>query len=319
MRSRGLIRLRLREKGFTLIQVLIALAMVIILASVGAAAYDQAVTRAKRRVCETNLKAMGLAIEMYFAEEDVLPATLGGLPLEYLEKGYAKVMEDMDWFGRMSPFIMKHSMPKEAYAQFLTYENLKKYGATAGIFHCPADTDGGVSYGINGNLVNKSGSQISDVDIIVADSDFRVFTSADQLSPRHKHTAMAITRGRSIVAFGSDGTSTSPTARIDAPAPTNMAPTTETGSLGDITVHFDTLVTDKSGTLTADMAADVRNKLLTAQSELDKSSPDTAAAQGIIEGAQADIQAMVNDGLMDPTEGASIITALQDISAQLTP
>ncbi len=80
---------------------------------------------------------------------------------------------------------------------------------------------------------------------------------------------------------------------------------------------FDDLVNNNVDTPIADKAEDVRNKLLTAVDELLKSPPDISAAQGNIEGAEGDLQAMINDGLIDPENGAALLTLFSDISSQL--
>ena len=67
----------------------------------------------------------------------------------------------------------------------------------------------------------------------------------------------------------------------------------------------------------ADKAEDVRNKLLTSISELSKSPPDIPAAQGNIEGAQGDLQAMIDDGLIDPEKGLALMNLLSALSSQL--
>ena len=96
---------------------------------------------------------------------------------------------------------------------------------------------------------------------------------------------MAITKGQEILVFA-ETLNTS----------TNTSPS---GDINSVTTYFDDLVNATLGTAVADKAEDVRNKLWTAISELSKTSPDTAAARGNIDGARTDLQAMINDGLID--------------------
>jgi hypothetical protein len=88
-------------------------------------------------------------------------------------------------------------------------------------------------------------------------------------------------------------------------------------NLDGVVKYFDDLVNDNMDTPIADKAEDVRNKLITAVDELSKSPPDISAAQGNIEGAEGDLQAMISDGLMGPANGAALITIFRDISGNL--
>jgi type II secretory pathway pseudopilin PulG len=194
------------QRGFTLIELLVILVSVLFLASIGLFAYQNAIAHAKDTVCKTNLDALREAIDLYLSENDALPASLGHLKLEHLQKGYAKAMEDGRWLKKLAYFLIKLDASDQAYAQFLTYENLQKYGVTEEIFHCPADRNGGTSYGINGNLTGKAWESIAGDAVVVADCDIHVFTSVDQLSKRHKHKAIVATKDRDIVEFHEETT-----------------------------------------------------------------------------------------------------------------
>ena len=157
----------------------------LIIATFTLVGYRQLLENARQRVCSTNLKALGAAVEIYALENDVLPATLGDLKLEHLLKGYAKAIDSRDWFTKFSYFFIKINTPPDVYAQFLTPENLKKYGVTPEIFRCPADTNGPPSYGINANLVGKKLEDIPEGEVVIADCDHYTFTSQDEFSFRH--------------------------------------------------------------------------------------------------------------------------------------
>jgi prepilin-type N-terminal cleavage/methylation domain-containing protein len=182
------------HKGFTLIELLLVLFIILVLSSIGIFAYQRAIAHAKETVCTTNLKALREAIDFYLSENDALPASLGQLKFEHLEKGYAKAMEENRWLKKICYLLIKLDASDQAYAQFLTYENLKKYGVTEKIFHCPADSNGGTSYGINGNLVGVKWEEIGSNVLILADCDVPVFTSESQLSKRHRHKALVATK-----------------------------------------------------------------------------------------------------------------------------
>jgi prepilin-type N-terminal cleavage/methylation domain-containing protein len=191
--------MREMRKGFTLLELLVVLTVLLILSSFGMYLYHRSLAYAKDTVCETNLRALQESIILYSAENDALPGTLGQLKLEHLEKGYAKAMEDGGWLIKASTLLIKFDASSYAYAQFLTYENLKKYGATEEIFHCPGDHNGGASYGINGALEGKSWGDVGEHAIVVADSDKYVFHSIDDLSKRHNHKAFAAVKSGEVV------------------------------------------------------------------------------------------------------------------------
>ena len=65
-------------------------------------------------------------------------------------------MENKGWLIKAYTFLIKLDASDQAYAEFLTYENLKEYGVTEKIFHCPADHNGGASYGINSDMEGES-------------------------------------------------------------------------------------------------------------------------------------------------------------------
>ena len=199
-------RFRKSNRGYTLIELIITLAVILLLTSIAIYGYQRVLNTARTTVCKTNLKALKAAIEKYFLENDALPATLGQLKMKHLEEGYAKAMEDQGWFAEVSLFLIKLDESGNAFAQYLTYENLKKYGAKESIFHCPGDKNRGVSYAMNAELEGKRWAEIDENEIIVADCDSYVFTSWDQLAKRHDHQALAIdTLGR-IVEISDSGT-----------------------------------------------------------------------------------------------------------------
>lgn len=187
-------------KGFTLIELLFVVLIILILASVGMFLYHKGLAYAKETVCETNLRALNKAVKFYATDNnDALPASLGHLKLEHLEKAYAMVTKDNNWRTKFSFLLLKIDASELAYAQFLTYENMKASGILKNTFHCPADKNGGVSYGINSTLEGKNWSEVGQGVIIVADADNYTFNSKTQLAKRHNHKAIAITKADRIV------------------------------------------------------------------------------------------------------------------------
>ncbi len=197
-------RLRETKRGFTLIEMLVVVGILLILSSIAMYLYQRGLAHAKETVCQTNLKALKEAIELYSTENEALPGTLGELKLEHLEKGYAKAMGDRAWVIKAYTLLIKLDASDHAYAQFLTYDNLKKYGASEKIFRCPADHNGGASYGINTELEGERWEDVGPDVIVVADCDNYVFDNVNQLSKRHDHNAFGMTMAGDIVEVAAD-------------------------------------------------------------------------------------------------------------------
>ena len=68
-----------RQRGFTLIEVLIVVTLVVILASVGLATYSNSVRRSREAVLKEDLFRMRDAIDQYYADKNKYPATLQDL------------------------------------------------------------------------------------------------------------------------------------------------------------------------------------------------------------------------------------------------
>ena len=190
------------DKGYTLVELLIGMSVILILATSAIISYQYALNASKRRICKTNLKVLSIAIESYMLEKEVFPAVLGDLKLEHFQKGFAYAMQESGWFTKFSNFFVKLNTPSVAYAQFLTLENLKEYGVMKDFFEDPADENGGVSYGLNGNLAGKTWEEIDNDETLIGDSETYVFTGVEELAHRHKFsflssgTALVITKGK---------------------------------------------------------------------------------------------------------------------------
>ena len=79
--------LRTREHGFTLLELIVVVAMIGILASMVMPALRPAPTRAKEAVLKTNLLAIRQALDNYYADKGHYPSTLDELADEvYLRK-----------------------------------------------------------------------------------------------------------------------------------------------------------------------------------------------------------------------------------------
>jgi prepilin-type N-terminal cleavage/methylation domain-containing protein len=194
------------EKGFTLVELIVVLTIIMVLSSLGVFLYQRAIDQAKETVCKTNLAALHEAIDFYLSENDTFPSSLVRLKFEHVEKGYAKAMRERNWYKKLCFFLVKLNASDQAYAQFLTQENLQKYGVTEKIFHCPADPNGGASYGINANLIGKRATEIGGDVVILADCDTYSFSSVDGLTKRHRNKAFLLRKDGGIVEASDDRT-----------------------------------------------------------------------------------------------------------------
>ena len=77
--GRGIVRRRRTSSGFTLIELMIVMSLIVILASIGLALYTNSVIRAKESVLKEDLFRMRDAIDQYYADKGKYPATLDAL------------------------------------------------------------------------------------------------------------------------------------------------------------------------------------------------------------------------------------------------
>jgi len=75
-----------RNRAFTLIEILVTIAIISILAGVIYASFGTAREDAKNKSVQTEIKEMQLAIELYKAQNDNYPATLSTLVPEFISE-----------------------------------------------------------------------------------------------------------------------------------------------------------------------------------------------------------------------------------------
>jgi general secretion pathway protein G len=76
---------RHRQRGFTLLEMIIVVAMIGILASIAVPALMQMPRRAKESVLKTNLRAIREALEQHYADKGRYPASFDALVPKYLK------------------------------------------------------------------------------------------------------------------------------------------------------------------------------------------------------------------------------------------
>jgi general secretion pathway protein G len=72
-------RISRRDAGFTLIELMVVISLIVVLASMGLVQYRQSVVRSKEAVLKEDLFRMRDAIDQYYADKNQYPATLTAL------------------------------------------------------------------------------------------------------------------------------------------------------------------------------------------------------------------------------------------------
>jgi general secretion pathway protein G len=89
LNNRSIRRLRrTREDGWTLIELIVVLSIIMILSSIALAQYRNSVVAAKEAVLRTNLFRMRDAIDQYYADKAVYPSSLDSL----VSEGYLRTV-----------------------------------------------------------------------------------------------------------------------------------------------------------------------------------------------------------------------------------
>ena len=81
---------RLAEAGFTLIELMVVISLIVILASMSLVQYRQSVVRSKEAVLKEDLFRMRDAIDQYYADKGQWPSTLDSL----VSDGYMRKVPD---------------------------------------------------------------------------------------------------------------------------------------------------------------------------------------------------------------------------------
>lgn len=96
------------QRGFTLLELMIVVTIILILATVGAGRYQQSVLRAKETALKTDLKTMRSAIEQYTLDKEQAPQSLDDL----VSAGYLReiptdpITQRKDWTVENSDVLL---------------------------------------------------------------------------------------------------------------------------------------------------------------------------------------------------------------------
>mgnify|MGYP001590185566 CR=1 FL=1 len=70
----------MRKAGFTLMEMMLVVVVIGILATLGFPAYKNVIEDSKAKVCQTNLRVISAALDIYAMEHDSIPGDLSKLP-----------------------------------------------------------------------------------------------------------------------------------------------------------------------------------------------------------------------------------------------
>jgi prepilin-type N-terminal cleavage/methylation domain-containing protein/prepilin-type processing-associated H-X9-DG protein len=115
----------MRRSGFSLIELIVVIGVLLILAAVVFPVFSRSKMAAAGTHCMTNLSQAGTAVHLYAADyEDRLPFAAHIWTLSALRRGYPVYGEPLDSILREAPSLQ---------------ELLAKYGTVAAQFRCPVD------------------------------------------------------------------------------------------------------------------------------------------------------------------------------------
>jgi prepilin-type N-terminal cleavage/methylation domain-containing protein len=205
----------MKKRSFTLLEILFTLIIMGILATIAFPTYQSFVEDAHARVCETNLRALKTALDIYAMDHDTMPAALGALPQEYLNKAYAQVMEHEDaWKTKLAYAILEWNERGLAYAYgpnflyALAKGNIKLI-TCPNAQYLPMDIGGGFiphpSYAVLDmiNMTTLAYRNLAPNTILIGDSNHAVLNAAATLTPRHLHV---FSRVHYSIGIQADGT-----------------------------------------------------------------------------------------------------------------
>ena len=119
----------MQRKAFTLIELLVVIAIIAILAAILFPVFAQAKSAAKKAVCTSNFKQIGLGFAMYMGDDDgVYPAAQVGIPPSTSSNNLAY---SYDWTFQIAPYI------KNGTGATLVSSDHSVKGYAGGIFACP--------------------------------------------------------------------------------------------------------------------------------------------------------------------------------------
>jgi prepilin-type N-terminal cleavage/methylation domain-containing protein len=169
--DRRVVRMRLMRKngprkGFSLLELLVAVTVVTILISISAVVYDGYRDRVAMMVDETNQKVLQAAAKLYAYDNDALPGLLSDLRPEDYQRAYARVVE-----GKRPYTVLAHL--QEIWQEHIGVDTAEAFlparyfNRDLKLISCPSDATpptgfdgggraiGGISYALRPGVANR--------------------------------------------------------------------------------------------------------------------------------------------------------------------
>jgi general secretion pathway protein G len=107
IRDQRLGRAARRAHGFTIIELLVVVSLIVILAGMAMAQYRNSVTRAEESVLRTDLHVMRDALDQYYADKQAYPAALDAL----VSEGYVRAIPKDPFTGSAESWVTVQAEP----------------------------------------------------------------------------------------------------------------------------------------------------------------------------------------------------------------
>ncbi len=196
----------MKKKHFTLLEIMFVLIIIGLVVTFALPSYHNIIENAKSKACQNNLDTILGALNTYGLENDELPASLGQLKQEHLDKAWAKNMRKKGaWKIKLAYFIVDLDSNGLAHAQTFVEKFLKNSRDLT----CPSDLTpppAGHSYGLNSDIAGISYTEykaLLGTTIVVADSDQSKFPPFNKRHKKYslfsvKHYAQSINKDGKI-------------------------------------------------------------------------------------------------------------------------
>jgi type II secretory pathway pseudopilin PulG len=145
---------KMKNKSFTIIEILIAVLVISVLSGIGIVTWDIMVDKTETAVCEQNQMIVMKCIEFYIKDNEAVPASLSMIPQKYTDMAFASLKKERPisyGMRRICLAMIDFGKPKDAWA----LPSFSKYvGMNKGVLICPAKPDkSGISYAFNDALL----------------------------------------------------------------------------------------------------------------------------------------------------------------------
>jgi len=182
------------KKLFILRALLIAVVIGGVLAGIALPVYRNSIEKSKAKVCETNLKMLQAAIEIYGLDKGVLPASLTQLEPGDFQKAWAQIFKkENQWLIKLAYLLIDFDNRGLAYAQEGFFN--RYLTGNFGYITCPSDPTPpptGISYGLNERLAHglkyEEYRRLKDAGEtlpVIADCEKSLFNSEQDFTRRH--------------------------------------------------------------------------------------------------------------------------------------